>query len=110
MAEYRGLFIPVDKFKETQSVADRLGSCYLMQFRFHQSWCGIDATNEDGTFGRLINHSKQFANVQPFIHTKNNKPRIFFKATRQIEANEELFYDYNDTSRKTRLTYPWLAN
>ena len=37
---------------------------------------------EDGSFGRLINHSKKFQNVKPVVGHKNGMPFIYLLAVR----------------------------
>jgi len=54
----------------------------------------IDASAEDGRFGRLINHSKRHPNLKPKVCAVDGSPRLFFTARRNIVAGEELLYDY----------------
>jgi len=53
----------------------------------------IDASAEDGRFGRLINHSKRHTNLKPQVCAVDASPRLFFTARRRIVAGEELLYD-----------------
>ena len=66
----------------------------------------IDASEESGRYGRLINHSKNEPNCEPILLNHGGSPRILFKASRDILAGEELYYDYND--RENILDNPWL--
>ena len=36
---------------------------YILEFKFNEKWWGVDATEEDGFIGHLINHSKSFKNI-----------------------------------------------
>ena len=65
---------------------------------------------DNGRFGRLVNHSKLRPNLKPIKHVYNNKPRIMFKAIRQIEVGSELLYDYGETCRETIAALPWMEN
>ena len=65
---------------------------------------------DNGRFGRLVNHSKLRPNLKPIKHVYNNKPRIMFKAIREIEVGSELLYDYGETSRETLDALPWMKN
>ena len=56
----------------------------------------IDATNDDGTFGRLINHSKESPNTIPKVIGVQGAPNIYFEA---IAISEEILYNYNDRCR-----------
>ena len=69
----------------------------------------IDATTETDRLGRLINHSKTKTNLKPKISLdKDNMPRLIFCATRIIEPEEELSYDYGERRRDIILSNPWL--
>ena len=67
----------------------------------------IDARNDTGRLGRLINHSKYSGNIT----TKKcffEKPRLYFVAKRYIPAGTELLYDYGDRDPETLRELPWL--
>ena len=68
----------------------------------------VDATKEDGTLGRLINHSKTKANIKSVIMEVDDTPHIIFLSIRNIKAGEELLYDYGDRSTASLTSYPWL--
>ena len=70
----------------------------------------VDATNEDGTFGRLINHSKENPNTIPKVIDVQGTPGLYFEAMRDISTGEEILYDYNDRRRNAVDQYPWLIN
>ena len=51
--------------------------CYLLFFKFDGKRLCIDATEEDNTYGRLINHSKNSANLKMRVHPlEPREPRI----------------------------------
>ena len=50
--------------------------CYILEFKFQEKCWAIDAIKEDGSFGRLINHSKMNANVKPIVIPKNGVPSV----------------------------------
>lgn len=79
---------------------------------FHSSsyhiLCSFDATKEDRTMGRLINHSKTQANVVPRQMVINGKLRLFFLAKRDINTNEEVVYDYGERRKHILDENPWL--
>ena len=74
--------------------------------------CSVDATREDPAlgFGRLLNHSRAKANLVPHKITVDGVPHIVMIAARDIEAGEELLYDYGERDTKTVQAYPWLAD
>ena len=73
---------------------------YILEFKFKEKWWGIDSTEDDCSFGHLINHSKKLQNIKPVLNVKQDKPLINFVALRKIEKDEELLYDYSDKSKK----------
>ena len=77
--------------------------CYTYYFRYNeQVWC-YDATEDDGSFGRLINHSKLKPNIHSKVEVINDTPYVYFKALKDIPVGTELRYDYGD--RKSKLKW-----
>ena len=72
--------------------------------------CSIDATKDDGSFGRLINHSKKAANVTPKVLEVRGIPSLYFEAMQDITSGEEILCDYNDTRKITIKHHPWLSS
>lgn len=70
----------------------------------------IDATIEDGSYGRLINHFKNDPNLKPVVKIIHEKPRIVFIALRDIAIGEELAYDYGDRRAQSIKSFPWLKH
>ena len=77
---------------------------YTHYFRHNEKTFCYDATIDDGSLGRLINHSKKNKNIQPKVEVICNVPYIYFKALKHIPIGTQLLYDYGD--RKTNK--PWL--
>jgi len=81
---------------------------YMFYFtKDNQTYC-IDATEESGRLGRLINHSKKKPNLKPRVHLFNNRPYIILIASRTIQKTEELLFDYGDRSKISVADHPWL--
>lgn len=59
--------------------------------------------------GRLVNHSRN-GNLQPRTVEVKCRPRLVLVAKDDIEAGEELLYDYGDRSRDSLKNHPWLAS
>ena len=70
----------------------------------------VDATIEDGTYGRLINHSAVEANLKIKVMKVENDLRVVFCASRRIESGEELLYDYGDRRKEAVEGNPWLQS
>jgi SET domain-containing protein len=58
--------------------------------------------------GRLINHSRKNSNCQPKVFVIRDQPRIVLVALRDIEIDEELFYDYGERRKDIIEAFPWL--
>ena len=65
----------------------------------------IDATEESGRYGRLVNHSRANKNLRVKVE---KGPRLFMYALRDIEPGTELLYDYGERSKATLAAHPWL--
>ena len=70
--------------------------------------CSVDATTDDGGFGRLLNHSKTVANVSAKLLELGGKPHLCLVAARDIQPGEELQYDYGERSKAVIESYSWL--
>lgn len=68
----------------------------------------MDATEESGRMGRLINHSRNGNLITKVVEVKG-APRLILIAKRDIDVSEELTYDYGDRSRESLRHHPWLA-
>ena len=84
--------------------------CYILEFKFQDKCWAIDATKEDGSFGRLINHSKMNANVKPVVIPENGVPSVYLVAVHNIGKDDEILYDYGDDSKLSKLHFPLLRN
>ncbi|ELT95001.1 hypothetical protein CAPTEDRAFT_49838, partial [Capitella teleta] len=66
---------------------------YCFYFEFKEQKYMIDASQDDGSYGRLINHSLT-PNLKPVkVHME---AWLVFKAKRDINVGEELSFDYAD--------------
>ena len=68
----------------------------------------LDATDEDGSFGRLLNHSVN-GNVKTIIVNIGGKPALVFVAKTNIRPNTELCYDYGERNKDVINAHPWLS-
>ena len=74
--------------------------------------CSIDATEETGRVGRLINHSQQIynQNLVTKVSELNGKPHLCFIAKKNTDINEELLYAYGERRRNVFKDNPWLLS
>ncbi|GIX91505.1 hypothetical protein CEXT_618581 [Caerostris extrusa] len=108
--EYYGELIDYEEALRRESIyamKENTG-CYMYYFKSSNKRYCIDATKESDRLGRLINHSKKGNLKTQSIYLKEN-PHLAFFACRDIEAGEELCYDYGDRSKQALKSHPWLA-
>ena len=88
-------------------------SFYILDFNQGESKMCFDASQDDGSFGRLINHSKKY-NCKPVKYIEKDpysdveKIHLIFVATTAISYGTELLWDYSDHSLSNRQVFPWL--
>ena len=68
----------------------------------------IDASQDTGRFGRLVNHSISGANTAMKVIPVNKIPRLVLFARRDILSGEEILYDYGDRDPEAWEVFPWL--
>lgn len=76
---------------------------------FNGNQC-IDATIDDGTLGRLLNHSRKAPNCVAKPYMLNGKSFIILKSISDIEALSELVFDYRESRPEIIALKPWLAD
>ena len=68
----------------------------------------VDATIEDGSYGRLINHDSNNPNVFMKVESIARSPVIVFVALKDIPVGQEIQYDYGEKRKAVLLENPWL--
>ena len=110
VVEYSGEFMcgTTGRFMEKQHARNRAGS-FLFFFWYKSDDFCIDATSESSKMGRLINHSRQNANLIPEVwEVKPGEPRLVLLASKKIEAGSELLYNYNERRGRVVEELEWL--
>ncbi|GBE59760.1 histone lysine methyltransferase SET8 [Babesia ovata] len=115
VVEYKGQIITEKMAKMRDQKYDKARSykgSFVFYFRIQTKRYGIDATEEDITFGpaRLINHSRRNPNVVPKALEIDGCPRLFFVAKRDIKSGEELLIDYGERDPSVIKENPWLMD
>jgi hypothetical protein len=64
----------------------------------------LDATHESMFFGRLFNHSILYANCRPRVVDMGDTYRVYLQATRDIEPNSELLWNYGKQMHNVNIT------
>ena len=109
--EYDGILMD----KGTASIMENTYSmdvskgCFMFYLLYNKKQYCLDATEESGRYGRLINHSRKNPTCYPKVVTVNGTPRLIFRAKSDLMPGQEVQYDYGDRSAKSILAFPWLA-
>ena len=71
----------------------------------------LDATFDNGRYGRLLNHSKLMPNLQPVIMPNFlGQDRVLFRTIHEISKGQELLWDYKENRPEVLKANPWLTN
>lgn len=112
VVEYAGDLINISEAKnrEAKYAAELDKGCYMYYFQHkNKNYC-IDATDESGKLGRLLNHSKTHGNCHTKLVDIKGHPYLILVASRDITEGEELLYDYGDRSKESLAAHPWLKS
>lgn len=110
VVEYIGDLIDMKEAKDREKLyaQDASKGCYNYYFTFqNQQYC-IDATEETGYLGRLVNHSRN-GNLVPKAVEVNGRPHLILLAKTDLPCGTEILYDYGDRSKESLQHHPWLA-
>ena len=109
ICDYSGELCNYATYKQRHIKYNASGSgSFILEFKFKDKWWAIDATNEDSSFGHLINHSRKLQNCRPVVGVEKGEPYVYFIATCDILPNTEILYDYGDNSKLSMKHFPWL--
>ena len=99
--------------KEALAQEEKYGSdssigSYMFYYSYNNIKYCIDASEDDGRYGRLVNHSRRNDNCKMKLFIVDNQPQLYLVAKRDIDVGEELTYDYGDRCPKSIENFPWL--
>ena len=94
--------------REKEYQGDPSKGCYMYFFKHSGKHYCLDATEETGRYGRLINHGRRKANLHTKVFLFKGVPRLVLIAKEDLEAGVELFFDYGDRDPDTLAALPWL--
>lgn len=94
--------------KEKKLELKNSGASFLYFFPCDSNRLCLDATPEDGTYGRLVNHSRLRPNCRARTLKLNGKPVIAIFAIRDIVPGEEVLYDYGEKRKEKIEEQPWI--
>lgn len=110
VVEYSGELIDIQQayLREEKYEQDESMGCYMYYFKHNDHHYCVDATEETGKLGRLVNHSRN-GNLVTKSLLVDSIPRLILIAKTYIRKGEELLYDYGDRSKESLEHHPWLA-
>ncbi|XP_056256201.1 uncharacterized protein LOC130184300 isoform X2 [Seriola aureovittata] len=97
VVEYRGNIFCHKDTRPREECGDTLNN-YLYEFSWKgANWC-IDASEEDGSLGRLVNDDHISPNCEMRKVVCEGKPHLCLFAVKEISPGEEITYNYGDSS------------
>lgn len=82
----------------------------ILILNIHLIFFSIDATEDRGQFGRMMNHSRKAPNMVPQLYEDiSETPHVCFFTNMAVGAGDELLYDYGDHSFPAIKAHPWLS-
>ncbi|KAE8295333.1 N-lysine methyltransferase KMT5A [Larimichthys crocea] len=101
VVEYRGQLINHEESVRRRKTYHRACTVFMFDFQWKEkTWC-IDATQEDGSFGRLVNDDHKRPNCKMKRIITEAKPHLCLFALRDIQTGEEITYNYGGND------WPW---
>ncbi|XP_037347036.2 N-lysine methyltransferase KMT5A-like [Pungitius pungitius] len=101
VVEYRGVLISSEESQRRKSIYHARCSVFMFDFYCREkAWC-VDAAQEDGSLGRLVNDDRYHPNCKMKKVITDGKPHLFLFALRDIAVGEEITYEYDGKY------YPW---
>ncbi|XP_020915878.1 N-lysine methyltransferase KMT5A-A [Exaiptasia diaphana] len=109
VCEYAGDLIDVNTAREREKKygENKDIGCYMYYFAFGNKKYCVDATEESGRLGRLLNHSVNGNCTTKVISIKED-PCLILIAAKHINPGEELLYDYGERNKDAIASHPWL--
>ncbi|CAJ1081816.1 uncharacterized protein LOC124850789 isoform X8 [Xyrichtys novacula] len=101
LLEYRGDLISQQECERRLHLYHDHLKAFMFEFRYNgKLWC-VDAAQEDGSLGRLVNDDHKAPNAKmKYLHMEG-KPHLCLFAARDISPGEEITYNYGDSD------WPW---
>jgi len=112
VCQYKGTKLSKAAGEEREKYYDAIGKqgSYMFFFPMNNEQHCIDATDDDGSLGRLINHSLKRPNLIPRATMVDDTEAIVFTAKDDIKEGEEVLYDYGEKRSSVLKKMPWLKN
>lgn len=108
LLRYFGDVVTEEEANRRKAAGPLVGHFYRYDFHLNGQKYVLDATLEDGSLGRLINHSRKHPNVRAKAFEIDGEPAIVFFAMCDLEIGTELRYDYGVRKKEDLEANPWL--
>lgn len=95
---------------EKKLLDDGIDDSYLYFFKLDSRNLCLDATKDDGSYGRLVNHSRLRPNCKAVGFMDGRTPAIGLVASRDILPGEEILYDYGEIRPWVIEMLPWFED
>ncbi|XP_069819460.1 uncharacterized protein [Dendropsophus ebraccatus] len=101
VVEFRGELIDVAESQRRHRIYQEAQKVFMYEFQSAgKLWC-IDAVQEDGSLGRLVNDEHRNPNCKIKRIMVDGKPHLCLFAIRDVNPGEEITYNYGGSS------WPW---
>lgn len=108
LLRYFGELISQEESDRREEAGPEIGNFYRYSFPLNRRNYVLDATTEDGTMGRLLNHSRKHPNVRMQAVMLDGTPAVVIVANKDLEVGTELRYDYGERRKHVLEANPWL--
>ncbi|TRY84947.1 hypothetical protein DNTS_019025 [Danionella cerebrum] len=110
VVEYRGDLVDEAEAERRRRVYHTSCAAFFFLFKWRgKVWC-IDASREDGSFGRLVNDEHRHPNCRMKKVEVEGKPHLCLFALKDIKDGEEISYDYGGDDCPWRVQMELCAN
>ncbi|XP_016309115.1 uncharacterized protein LOC107663407 isoform X2 [Sinocyclocheilus anshuiensis] len=101
VVEYRGNIINDAELQSRRKRYHTSSAAFMFEFKWRGKTWSIDASREDGSFGRIVNDDHKHPNCEMKKIDVNGKIHLCLFALNDIKEGEEITYDYGGED------YPW---
>ena len=108
ICDYHGSLLTDKEGKNLYSGMKQGEMGYLFSFKIDGKTFWIDGTQNDSSYGRLINHSKKHPNMVTKMKFICGKPILLMYAKKHIQPMEELLHNYNCQNDQESSDLLWL--
>ncbi|KAK7880589.1 hypothetical protein WMY93_032777 [Mugilogobius chulae] len=112
VVEYRGKLISFEEAERRKRTYPQRCTAFMFDFYWKEKIWWIDAAQEDGSLGRLVNDDHSHPNCKMKRIMLEAKPHLCLFASRDIQPGEEITYDYggSDCPWRTQHTLIWMLS